>query len=395
MKPFLYDRLRTSLLDEMLSGEYEGDARFLSNRTIRRLWGVNQRTVDRSIADLETQGLLVAHPRSGYRLVPAFRERALLTLQREKIPGYPRVPSWVERAPSVRAAPGRKRRWVALFDSAQLWHEPDWHPMHSRLKLGSERILMNGFYHEAYRRDESVDFLWVPAASLTSRKLDAILARHRWDGAVFFRRTVTPNAFQTAESYFRKVALPALAVFEPGEYKAPALRVNDLGLGFEAGQRLVEAGAERFIILVNPILPVYHEERVMGVQYALREAGIDEANLLVHRMSFEEEEPLSPELLHFLRSAKKRRVGLFVLNNQLFYRLEPVIREMRLRIPDQLFTITCGEKTEASSFSRSLSLMEVCFAEIGAMACRTIATLANGGSNRSQWLAGSHFRAAG
>lgn len=394
MKPFLYDRLRTSLLDEMLSGAYGGDHRFLSNRKIRQLWGVNQRTVDRSIADLKAQGLLEVHPRSGSRLAASYREKALLTLQREKIPAYPKVLSWEERAVTLRPALPGKRRWVALFDSAQLWHEPDWHPLHSRLKIGSERTLMKGFYHEAKQRGESVDFLWVPAADLSSRRLDAILARHQWDGAVFFRRTSTPNAFETADRFFQQVSLPTLTVFEPScEHATPSLRVNDLGLGFEAAQRLVGAGAERFIILVNPVLPVYHQERITGARYAFREAGIDETNLLIHGMPFEESEPLAPELLYFLRSAKERRVGLFVLNNQLLYRLEPEIRQMRLHIPDQLSIITCGERAQTPLLSGKLSLMEVSFAGIGGMASRTIATLADGTSSRKQWLAGSHFRA--
>ncbi len=393
MKPFLYERLRKSLLEEMLSGNYSDGGPFLSNRMIRKLWGVNQRTVDRSMNDLKELGLLLARPRSGYRLTAAHRESASVMAQQLAIPPLPKVEGWNQRVRSLLPRTERKNRWTVLFDGNCLWHERDWEPQASRLSHGSGLALSMGFRQEAALRQEGVDLLMVPARTLTRKMLDTYLVRHRCDGVVFFRRTTTSNAFEVANLFFQSASLPNLTVFEPfHEPGTPCLRVNDRGLGFEAAGELIRTRAERFLILVNPTLPLYHEERVNGALQALHQAGVDPAAVTVHRMPFEEAQSVPPPLLRLLYECKTKRTGLLILNNQLFFRLEPEIKRMGLRVPDQLSIITCGGRIKAPLLSKQLSFMEIKFGEIGGLACRSISDLADGISSHRRWIVESHFR---
>ncbi len=393
MKPFLYDRLRVSLLDEVLSGFYQEGDRFLSNRTIRRLWGVNQRTVDRSITDLMEMGVLTAHLRSGYRLQPSYRHTASLVLQQEKTPRWPKEQSWSEKAVALRGRPRRKRRWLAVFDGNRLWHEPGWNPHHTRIIEGSERTLMNGFHREACLKDEEVDFLWVPAEGMSLRRLDAILARRLWDGVAFFRRTSSSHSFHAVDAFFQKVSLPMLTVFEaPGDRRAPSIRVNDLGLGYEAAQHLLMAGAERIVILVNPTLPFYHQERILGARLRCRQAGLDEENLIIQTIHDSLHPSQASLIRNLLQDGKKKRLGMLVLNNQLFYQMESEIRSIGLRIPEQLSVITCGSKITTPLLSKTLPNMDIGFEKMAQDTFQALGDLTDGIMTGREWVTVSRFR---
>ncbi len=378
MKPFLNEQLRRSLLLEIASGFYAEGCRFLSNRRICRLWKVSETTVKRSLAALVADNLLEVRPRSGYRVAPGARRRALLDLHHTQTQSLPPPLTWESKRFGLLAADRKQRRLAVVFDGiAGRQRQPD-----SRVPtvVSSSLLCARAFFDEATRRNLEILFFLNNGTRSTRDEIAATLQCQGPDGVAVFRRGYAPSLqYMPLKQLARK--LPVISVFEPApEAETPSICINNVGTGYDAARLLTTEGHRRLAFLSARPESRFIAERFEGFEMAVREAGASAPELTrIHLPRHREPTGAARRKLRNLFAEKSLRpTALFSPNVAGILNLRSILVEARCRVPADLSIIACASSTLMPRKDFPYDLMDIDFTAIGREAFTRLLDLIDG-----------------
>lgn len=378
MRDHLYLQLARALLAELASGLYGPERRFLSNRKVRRSWGVAWATAASSLNWLVEQGLLRVKPRSGYYTTSEVQKRALALLHGNPRPPLPTRMSWETKRFRLNPKSNLIPRRIAVIVSGIRSHSEALKDLPSPaaghdLGLESARSL----FREATRHGCTVQF-YVDNGQTKRRALivDQLL-KHRPDGVIAFRRLMSYAPLQAMMTPILAANIPAVTVFDDCEgLNMVSLNINNVGLGYEVVRRFLRLGHHRIAVLVPRIRNPYFQDRAAGARLAMAEAQPDENSLEVFQ--FPLFRPVPSRVVEKFRDPRHRPTALFVTSATLFDSLWPLLRRLRLRVPRDISIITAARAAYRPACKRSFDTMKVDFPGIGKMALAQLIALLEG-----------------
>jgi DNA-binding LacI/PurR family transcriptional regulator len=376
MKPLLNEQLTRSLLVELASGFYGDGQRFLSNRKICRLWGVSETTAKASLATLVGEGLLLAVPRSGYRLAQGARGNALLLLHKRSVPHLPPPERWESKRYGLRGARAI-RRIAAVIDGVS-----DAKPLAYRdvpPVASSGLLCARAFFDAAVRADFEILLYLNDGAPDSPASLVQTLLAAQPEGVAIFRRTSSRSLCPLTIPLLA-ANIPVVSVFDDcRETPAISININNVGTGYEAGQHLLRLGHRRFAFIMTLPEADMARERLEGFRKALEEAG---APTSLQVLEVPRHGPVSAVQAAALRQAfagaHERPTAVFSPVVAGMAQLEQVLVEAGCRVPEDVSILVCASSALLSKETFPYDLMDIDFAAISQAAFLLLTSIMSG-----------------
>ncbi len=375
MKPFLNEQLRRSLLLEIASGFYAEGRRFLPNRKICRLWKVSETTAKRSLAALVADNLLEVRPRSGYRIAPGARRRALLDLHNTQAGSLPPPLTWESKRFGLLAAHRERRRVAVVFDG--IAGRPQQPGTQVPTVVSSSLLCARAFFEEATRRNLEILFFLNNGTRVSRDEIAASLELQAPDGVAVFRRGYAPSLHYMPLKRIART-IPVISVFEPSsDTEIPSICVNNVGTGYDAARILADHGHRRLAFLSTRPESRFIAERFEGFEMAVRE----NKTLELQKLSL----PGRPsqgaahrKLVALFKDRSARPAALFSPNVACLLNLRPVLAEARCRVPSDVSVIACASSTLMPRKAFPYDLMDLDFSAFGQEAFARLIDLIDG-----------------
>lgn len=369
MSHYLHQRLSRTLLKEMASGMYRDGQRFLSLRTIERLWKVSEPTVRSSLSWLAHLGVLRSEPRRGYFLQAGFQQKAQLLLRKNHSATLEPPLSLQQKARLIQNVQGG--RIAVLLET----RTPP--PLEKHLTLPG-----SGLTPSVMR--------CATAFEKESRKLGFEPHWFLYDGgeeaAAWIRKTLETESFRGAAVFCRSSHEATRPMLEPMmQHHLPivimyddcqglpvnSININNVGIGYDAIRHLYREGHRKIAILVRRRPLKVHQARLHGCLLAQSEGVCADAVLKI--LAYSSSRPLPREVYRLFQNPAQRPTAVFATESPLLQRLLPLIEAEKLAIPDDLSLIVCSSRSAQQGFPIPLDTMHLGIAaKIGRAAARRL-----------------------
>lgn len=377
MRYFLYDRLRKALLVEIASGFHPSDGRFFSNRRICALWNVSRPTVKSALADLVRQGLLEVRSRSGYYVRPEGQQKALLLLHRDPSPKLPPPTAWSVKRFQLLPKSEDKRRHIAVILGGERNLPPEGLDHLPPLHQGGPLDYADGLFQEARHRGCTVRFYGDYGKASRRRAIVRHILEHRPDGVIGFRRGAFYIPLEPMIAPLVAARIPVVTIFDDCEQlDVASINVDNIGMGYDAVNRFVKLGHRRIAVLLPRIPNRYINDRGVGAQMAIDEARRDDITLDVVR--FPLRRPVPARVVSLFRDPALRPTAVFVSTSLVFDSLWPLLRKLRLKVPDDVSILMCAGVTYLPTCGRSFDTLKIDFQKLGRTAVSRLLKLLEG-----------------
>lgn len=384
-KPSLPLRLAVALLHEIASGQHAPSPRFLSRREIMRQWEVSSPSATGSLKLLVQWGILTPHDRSGHRLTPDFRRRALLRLDELRLEPLAGRPDWRNRARAILrdSTPFRAIAVVSLVGDPS----PEGVnacvsapaipavPLEVAIKLPAQAI-----FTLAREQGVSVDFYMHDGGEASAREIVRSIRRSGTQGLIILRRRFATSLAPLARPLI-EAGLPVVAAFGDSEgIGITTVNFNNLALGHAAATRLIEAGHRRIVVALprTEESPFYFRERLEGAILAAKESRVPGVEIIPLAASFRS--PRSAARLRdvLLADGGARPTALFATTVEVLSVSVPLLRDTGLKIPDHLSVLVCSSTPHIPELAQKFDLLRLDFAKIGHHAFEALRALHEG-----------------
>lgn len=370
----LYKRLTRSLLEEMGSGVYREGQRFLSLRTIERLWKVSEPTVTASLRKLTESGLLQASARRGYFLQNGFQQKAQILLRRNRV--APLNPPLTLRQ-KVRLLEKTRGGNVAViletgFSSAET---------HRRIlsDIPPSELLNSLRAFEREGRKHHFESHWLPYTGEPAgvKKLRAQLAAGDWQGAVVYCRSHHTILQHLLEPLIAQ-HLPIVVIYDDcSGLPVNSVNLNNAGLGYDGVRQLYRMGHRRIAILVRSKPLKVHATRLKGCLLAQAEACGGDARIQL--LKFDPNRPVPPHVQRHFSNPEKRPTAVFACESRLLRAVAPLWKKLRISVPDDISVIMASSRRTLNGFDGPLDAMQLKIgARIGRLAARLLQRIQSG-----------------
>lgn len=372
----LYEHLIKTLLIELASGAHPEQQRFLSRHKICRMWQVSGPTAISAIRYLRGHKLIEkVNPRL-HRIAPGAIQKARLMLVQNPLPPLPTRADWLrKRALLLKGTRTEGCRLAAILDEPRIYWDSigtlpaTWTLNDSRTQINSQWYVFS-FMQEAHRHFSSVSFLLDDGTPEANRRIQQTISSEGFDGiAVFRRKREFPRKPLLAA--LKRFGIPVITVFDNCEGEADlSVDFNEAAGGYDAMQRLLQAGHRSILILYRSKSHANESQRLTGVLACVRDLGLeDEVHL--HHLDFSIGRP-QRKLAHLLSGARQRPTALLAADFNLFHQNESILHRHNIRIPGDLSVIAFGSAYTRSKLYPPPDLMERNLALIGKTAAAAL-----------------------
>lgn len=404
-KPPLAQRLAVALLFEIASGNYKENTRFLSRREIMRQWKVSSPTAVGALRFLADWDILYASDRSGHHLRPHFLQKTLLRINKTDLTPLPGQPQWDDKARALIHA-GKPLRQIAVISVddnidplAATRHEvvPAGVPLSLPIKIPAKVI-----FREANALGVTTDFYFDDGLEATRKQILDKLSRSRVQGVIILRRLMSDAVSPLARPLIN-MGLPVVTAFDDCE-NLPMVSVNfnNVGLGYTAAQQFIAHG-HRHIAVTLPQAneaPWYYRDRCRGCEMAAAEHTRthpqDPVKVTSLTVSLVPQKVYSKKLNSLLqRSNPERPTALLSTSVNLLTAMEPLFKQLGLKIPQDLSLIMCSSIAMPAQVQQPTDIMMLDFEEIGRQSLRALQALYQGQAAGKTWLVESTYEPHG
>ena len=319
-----YLDLAAQFRQQIAAGELAPGERLPSFAELREQLGVGQSTLERAYALLERESLISREPGRG-----------------------------------VFVAPPQRRPRTGVIGLIGVTPEKTEHPYYARLLAGVQTA--------AHQNDSQV-LLLNDALPVRAELLDGLV--------IYANRPHRVLAQLPAD-------LPRVVVLFPTD-EAPCVLADDFGGARAATRHLIELGHRRIAYLVSDANFEIYRERLGGYRAALLEAGIA-ARPEWLRLLGEIDNSIQPSYLALAKQSREEMrswlcdgfadlgcTALLAHNDEVAISALQILREMGVKVPDQLSVIGFDDARFGQIHAPSLSSVSVPLDEIGARAARII-----------------------
>lgn len=381
VKPLLSERVATALLVEMASGNYSAEKRFLSNRNVARYWEVSSLSADKGLQQLVKWGLLTPKDRSGYYLVPDFRQRALARLNPSPSTVLPRQLDWQMKLYS-------KQRQGKTFQRMALILIPNMPEGGGQdLDEACQHALQDvsntarAIFLEAERAKVMVDCYIDDRKAESRHRIVEQVRSTNAQGVLIVRRLLSSRVAPMV-STFLSIGLPVVTAYDDCEQtNMVSINFNNVGIGHAAARIFLDHG-HRKIGVLHKTKEQYIYDRFLGSELAASELNDPRISIEPFFLEYSYTDAKIHRLFgrRFNRNNPNRPTALLATDALLLTRLQPLFKSEKLIIPRDLSVIICSPVPEIPGFQQSFDIMKLDFAEIGSLAFRTLEKLYIGSS---------------
>ncbi len=367
----IHVQLRKALLLECASGNFEAGQRFFSHRAVGKLWKVSNTTVKSSLDWLLRQEIIETRPRSGYYLAHHSKRRARLLLHKQQPDSHLPPPSSFEtRRFQYLADSSKATRRLALVIYGE---ETGGNTMPGVDNPALKSVWSRSFFEETVSLGWEFECFLNDGNPEQQERISRWIRERRVDGVAIFMRTWEEPLRPMVQGLL-KANIPVVRVFGDSEKTgAPMLNLNNVGMGYEAAGHFLRAGHRKIAALIEPQRCRDFTERVEGCRYALQEAGLGENALRVFRCR--DGRPVTRKLRQVLEDPKRRPTALFATRIELLRSVEPVLKELGLRVPEDVSVIACGGVNHVAGMEKPVDVFRIDFCAVGRKALRMLEDL--------------------
>lgn len=371
MAHYLHEQLTHSLLKEMASGVYRNGQRFLSLRTIGRMWGVSEPTILSSLRKLTEWGLLRPEARRGYFLRIGFQEKAELLLRRNRLPPLRPMPSLQQKLRLIQKIEGGKI--AVLLETVQPPPQQEYLGIPPQISPSVSRCAM-AFEQESRRHGFELRWFLYDGGAASASWVREQLERGEFQGAAAFCRSSFKVTRPMLEPMMRK-HLPIVIMYDDCQgLPVNSINLNNVGLGYDAIRHLYKAGHRRIAILARR-LPKTHEKRIKGCLLARSEGGCSGADLKIFYIPLSGAIPR--DLQRLLWHPSERPTAVFACSSRVLAHVSPLLQGQ----PVPPSVIVCSSRSNHSGLGIPVDCMDLNVAsKIGRTAARSLKKIQSGES---------------
>lgn len=254
-----------------------------------------------------------------------------------------------------------------------------------------QRDLAAGFFESAVKaRDQVEHYIYTDAPE----ELDALLRKldeAHCDAAVVIIRKARSKRHPLVEA-INASGRKLLLVFDDANSRTtPVLTVNNIGVGYEAVNRLIDLGHRKIAVLATIASNRYMNLRVQGAQLARVEAGRDDLSFEVIKFSHLERYPLPQSVRRLFLDPSRRPTAIITTTHQLVNKMRPVLREARLTPGKNFSVLICGARRAFKGFRCEFDCMSIDFTKVGREAHKMVAELIDGTLTERSRLVSAHY----
>lgn len=392
MKTPLAERVAIALLLEMASGNYEAGMRFFSNRQIMKHWRVSCPIASQAQRLLLTWKVLRRRERSGYYLLPEFRQRALALVNKNPSMPLPQQPHLQNKIYSLRKDIAGKRIAVVLVLDENL-RSAKYKNIPQGIACAATTTTARIIFDEARQKGVTVDFYLDDGEEATHHRiLSLIMGSSSLVGAILVRRIFSSGVASIASKLLQK-GIPVVAAFDDCERtKMVSLNFNNFGIGYAAVQALVGKG-HRHIGVGLCSRAEYFMDRLEGACLAAKESKIAKISPLFLSNSGRLLKMSQNKLLQ--RDNESRITALFAVDVSSLCALHHLTRLGGLKIPKDVSVIVCSSTPLVPKFPKPVDIMRLDFETMGRSAFRALERLISGGDFENYTLINTEYQKNG
>lgn len=398
-KPSLPERLAVALLAEISSGHYRANKRFLSRREIMRQWKVSSPTATQGLRLLEEWGILHARDRSGHHLEPRFLQKALLRINQSRLTPLRGHPQLEHKARALLNQEGTFRRIAVVSVSdvpnpgaGKFYEDMPEMPMALPIRLAAKVI-----FSEAKEAGVTVHFYYDDGRAETRRIIVREMERSRVQGVIILRRLLADPVRALAQPML-KLGVPVVTAFDDCEnLRMVAVNFNNVGLGYTAARRLIDAGHTHIVVALprEEEAPYYYRDRFHGCQLAVKEVGRGMVTVTPVVISIRRAKPMRSATELFDPANPRRATALFATSVNVLMALRPSLDKAGARVPSDVALIMCSSTPTLPPEDELVDIMKLDFGEIGRRSFRALHAMHRGEVTEKAWLVDADYEPHG
>lgn len=361
-----YRRLASSLLNEIASGAWPSEKKFLSRRAIEQIWQVSRKTADSANALLVAHGILRSSANGRLVVTPNATENACLLLDRWRHTELePREHLKLKRNRLLLQVPkGRRRFRLAVIHNSKLLVNPNqqWtaNPSEADLIKGQPHPFRHlaGFFYTAVANNCTVEFHCFDGEMNTVHRLTDLLSGKQLggsgpvDGVAIMPLMHQPN-LERLITALQKNGLSTICAMNKYEGLADAVvECNETKAGFIAAKTLLDSGHRRILLIDKR---VQHERflkrRRMGILSCIENSGLRKHVTLLNRKVASASTTDAASILSCIRGHRSPPpTAILFVDIKPLYCIEQTLWNAGVRFPKTVSAIVCGPRVTQSVY---------------------------------------------